>query len=143
MHPSISFALCVALAASLYQVFQRQTVGVNAYIVAISVSGVAILLGLLFSILLGKLSLADFPQSKMTWLYLACIGLCAFSIDFFTSKSYTAGGNVSVIGPVITCGAVLLSGVFGAIFFKEPLTLAKLAGFALMAGGIFLTSWKK
>lgn len=141
MHASVFFALCVALAASLYQVFQRLAAGVNPYLVAISVSAVAILFGLLLASIGGKLSVSEFPQSKIIWLYLILIGFCAFSIDFFTSKAYTSGGSVSVLGPIITSGIVILSAVFGALFFKEPITLLRIGGIALMAVGIGLASW--
>ncbi len=143
MHPSIFFALCVALVASLYQVFQRQAAGVNPYLVAIIVSGGAIVLGGLFALFGGRISSADLVQTKLTWLFLGLIGVCAFGIDFFTSKAYTAGGNISIIGPVITGGVVVFSGILGAIFFKEPLTLLRALGLVLITSGIFLTSWKK
>lgn len=141
MHSSVFFALCVALAAALYQVFQRQAAGVNPYLVAVSVSAVAILSGFFLSFFGGKLTLSEFPQSKIIWLYLVLIGFCAFSIDFFTSKAYTSGGSVSVLGPIITSGIVILSAVFGAVFFKEPITILRVGGIALMAIGIGLASW--
>lgn len=142
MQSSLFFALLVALAASLYQVCQRFAAGVNSYVVAIVVSAVAILFALLVGISTGRVSIAEFHLSKTLWLFLLLIGLSAFSIDFFSSKAYIAGGSVSTIGPIITSGVILLTGLFGIIFFKEPLTLMKLVGFGLMAGGVFLVSWK-
>lgn len=143
MHPSIFFALCVACVATLYQVFQRQVSGVNPYLVAITVSASAVLLGGIFTLFGGKISSADLVQTKYTWLFLVLIGFCAFGIDFFYSKAYTAGGNVSIIGPIVTSGVVVLSGIFGALFFKEPLTLMKALGLIFMTVGMFLTAWKK
>ncbi len=141
MNSSVFFALCVALAASLYQVFQRQAAGVNPYLVAITVSMVAMLSGLLLAFFGGKFAVADFPQSKMTWLAIVLIGCCAFAIDFFTSKAYTSGGSVSIIGPIITSTMVILSAIFGAVFFKEPVSALRISGIVLMAVGIGLASW--
>ncbi len=143
MHSSVFFALCVSLVAALYQVFQRQAAGVNSYLVAIVVSASAIIFGILFAALGGKVSSADLVQTKYTWLFLGLIGLCAFGIDFFYSKAYTAGGDISVIGPVVTSGIVIFSGILGAILFKEPLTLLRALGLFMMLVGIFLTAWKR
>ncbi|MBP9697766.1 MAG: EamA family transporter [Candidatus Moranbacteria bacterium] len=143
MSSSVFFALCVALAASLYQVFQRQVAGVNSYLVAIAVSFTAILFALLLILLGGKVTSVDLVQGKSAWFFLILIGLCAFGVDFFTSRAYTVGGSVSMIGPVITSGVIILSGIFGMIFFKEPFTLLKAAGLILMILGVFLTSWQK
>lgn len=140
MHSSIVFALCVAVVAALYQVFQRQASGVNPYIVGIMVSAVAIVFGGVAMLSGGKISASDITQAKSAWIFLVLIGLCAFGIDFFTSKAYSAGGSVSVIGPIIICGVVLLTAIFGALFFKEPLTLIRVFGIALMIGGMFLAS---
>jgi uncharacterized membrane protein len=143
MHPSIYFALAAALTASLYQVFQRQAAGTNPYIVAIAVSMTAAVAGLTMAIFGGKVHVADVVQAKSLWIFLVLIGLCAFGIDFFISKSYTAGGNVSIIGPILTSGVVILTGILGALFFEEPLTALKIAGLLLMTAGAFLASWTR
>lgn len=143
MQSSIIFALCVALSATLYQVFQRQVAGVNAYLVALVVSATAIVFGGCLAIFGGKIAPVDFSYGKVSWLFLVLIGVCAFGIDFFTAKAYTAGGDVSLISPIIVSGIVVFSGVFGALFFKESLTWFKIAGILFIALGAFLASWKK
>lgn len=143
MNSSLFFALCVSVTAVLYQVFQRQAAGVNAYLVAIITSAAAIIFGLVFSLLGSKISLTDFPRAKVSLVAIILIGICAFGIDFFTSKAYAAGGSVSLVGPIITSGMVILSAIVGAIFFKEPFTSLQVGGIALMTIGIFLASWGK
>lgn len=143
MNSSLFFALCVAVIAALYQVFQRQVGGVNSYLVAIIVSATAMTLGILLVFVGGKLTFMAIPQGKALWISLFLIGICAFGIDFFTSKAYNAGGSVSVIGPIITGGVVVFSGIFGVVLFKESLSLLKFIGIALIAFGAFLASWEK
>lgn len=143
MNSAIFFALCVAGTASLYQVFQRQSAGTNPYLVALVVSGSAILCGVSLIASGGKVTSSDLIQTKFTWFILFLIGLCAFGVDFLTSKAYSVGGDISIIGPVITSGIVVFSGILGVIFFKEPITFVKTLGLVLMVMGMVLTSWKK
>ena len=71
----------------------------------------------------------------MLWSVLT--GICVGVGTIFFFVLFQKGGPLSAV-PMILAGGAALMAVTGILFFKEPVTAARLAGIALALAGLFL-----
>ena len=64
-------------------------------------------------------------------------GICVGVGTIFFFVLFQKGGPLSAV-PMILAGGAALMAVTGILFFKEPVTVARLAGIALALAGLFL-----
>ncbi|MDO8538523.1 MAG: EamA family transporter [archaeon] len=141
LNEGIIFAVLTAVSLGAWTVFHNQaSPHINPIFGAIIVSLTAVIVGTIFLI----------PQIKNTTLFsnttgiifVILAGVLAFAIDYFALKAYASGINVSIAGPIIVGGSAAVASVIGFIFLHEPITLAKIAGMALIIiGAIVLTAF--
>jgi bacterial/archaeal transporter family protein len=73
--------------------------------------------------------------SGVFWSVLTGVCVGAGTILFFLL--FQKGGPLSAV-PMILAGGAAMMALAGIIFFKEPMTLARLAGIAMALAGLFL-----
>ncbi len=133
MNSGIVFALIAATSFGLWTVFHQLAADkINHLFGAIIVSLTAVIAGVFFLI----------PKMKTTTLYtdpkgvwiLVLAGLCALAIDYFALKAYGSGLAISVAGPIIIGGSMVIAALIG-FFMGESITLMKVLGLLLVIVG--------
>ena len=92
------------------------------------------------------------PKAKSVSLYsdpvgvvfLVLAGVCALGIDYFALKAYSSGLEVSVSGPIIIAGSIVVATMIGFMFLGETISIMKiLALIMIIVGSIILMSITK
>lgn len=134
MSQGIIFAILGALSFGLWTIFHQQASShINSLFGAILVSFTAVVVGIFIF----------FPKIKTVTLYsdpkgiilLILAGVCALGIDYFALKAYSSGLEVSVGGPIIIAGSIMIAAIIGFIFLNESVSVLKLAGILLIIIG--------
>ena len=133
MTSGLIYALLCAGCFGLYTVFHSSgAMYINSVLGAILVSATAVLFGVMF--LVPQLKQGSIQVSGKGLLFVALAGMCAFGIDYFAFKAYRSDIPVSVGGPLIIGGAILVASVVGFVF-GEQITLIKLLAILLIVAG--------
>lgn len=70
-------------------------------------------------------------------IYSILTGICVGAGTLFFFVLFQKGGPLSAV-PMILAGGAALMAIAGLVFFKEPVTLARVAGIVLALVGLFL-----
>jgi len=103
---------------------------------AIVVSLTAVVLGSIF--LIPQLKDITFFTNQKGLIFVILAGLSAFFIDYFALKTYASGISISVGGPIIIGGSVLIAAIIGVAVLGESISLMKVAGITLVAAGAII-----
>ena len=134
----IIFAVLAAFSFGLWTVFHKLAAPhINQVLGAIIVSFVAVLFGLLSTIL--QPNQFRFEANQKGLLFVALAGVCAFLIDFFALKTYANGLPVTVGGPIIIGGSIAVAVVIG-FFMGDSVTAMKIFGLLLLVAGAAILS---
>jgi transporter family protein len=139
MTQGLTFAAFAALAFGFWTVFHQQAANyIDKTFGAILVSFTAVIFGLFF--LIPGLKSKQLVSNPRGILFIVLAGLCAFAIDFFALKAYGSGLKVSVGGPMIIGGSVVIATIIG-FFLGDGFNLIKLSGIILTTAGLILISF--
>jgi len=100
------------------------------------VSLTAVVLGSIF--LIPQLKDITFFTNQKGLIFVILAGLSAFFIDYFALKTYASGISISVGGPIIIGGSVLIAAIIGVAVLGESISLMKVAGITLVAAGAII-----
>ncbi len=133
MNKGIIYAIISACSFGAWTFFQQRASGkVNYVFGAILISLTAVIFGSLF--LLPKLKSTVLFTDWRAIIFIVLAGLCAFAIDFFALRAYGSGLSVSIVGPIIFSGSIVVACIIG-IFCGESITLMKFLGIILTVAG--------
>lgn len=135
----IVFAILGALSFGLWTVFHKlASPYINQIFGAIIVSFTALIFGGLVFLIKGRgVELVNDPKG-IAFIILA--GVSAFFIDFLALQAYSKGLPLTIGGPIIIGGSMVVAVVVGLVL-GEPITLTKILGIALIViGGIVLAA---
>ncbi len=143
MKIGIAFALIVAIAGQvLYHITQKSVApGAHPVVSLIGFYVVAALLSLPLFLLFPVSGSVVEEVGKLNWAVYA-VGASIVLIEIGFLLAYRAGAELSGAF-VLTSAAVTISTLLvGLFFFREAVSLTRLAGIALCLAGIGLISWK-
>lgn len=138
MNPII-FAFLAAASFGLWTVFHKlASPFVNQIFGAILVSLTAVIVGVFYFLVKAKnVQLVSNPKGIF---FVILAGVAAFFIDFLALQAYSRGLSLSIGGPVIIGGSMLITVLIG-FFLGEPITGLKILGTAMIVvGGAILAS---
>ena len=72
-------------------------------------------------------------------LFAVLAGICALVIDYFALKAYGSGLAISIAGPIIIGGSIVVAVLIG-FFLGESITLIKIIGLAFVIVGAGILS---
>ena len=75
--------------------------------------------------------------AKINWTTIV-FGICIFALEFGYLNIYRVGWNINTAPMVANIMLAVILLIIGAIFFKETLTVRKVAGVAVCAAGLIL-----
>jgi len=136
MNQGIIFAIIAAVAFGTWTVFHQQAADkINYLFGAIIVSLTAVIVGLIF--LLPNIKTTNLFSNPKGILFMILAGVCALAIDYFALKAYGSGLAISVAGPIIIGGSIVVAVLIG-FFLGESITLIKIIGltFVIIGAGI-------
>lgn len=138
------YAAIVLTVASnvLYHVFQKITPAAANPLLALAVTyatSTAFCLGL-FLILPDHKTLVE-SLKVITWPS-AALGLAIVGLELGFLLAYRSGWNISSAALASTVAVAMVLLPLGLVFFRERLTVANSAGFALCIAGLVLMNWK-
>ena len=139
MNQGIIFAIIAAVAFGTWTVFHQQAADkINYLFGAIIVSLTAVIVGLMF--LLPNIKTTNLFSNPKGILFMVLAGVCALAIDYFALKAYGSGLAISVAGPIIIGGSIVIAVLIG-FFLGESITLIKIIGlsFVIIGAGILST----
>ncbi|MDP2908023.1 MAG: EamA family transporter [Nanoarchaeota archaeon] len=124
-------ALVAALAYGLHNIFTKIAAGhisdaLGAFLLEITAS-VCILLYIFFLITTNE----KFSFSSRGVIFSIVAGICVGVGTVLYFYIFSHGGELSIAGPLVLVGGVLLMAVAGIIFFKEKVSLIKIVGITL------------
>jgi bacterial/archaeal transporter family protein len=138
MTQGLTFAIFAALAFGFWTVFHQQAANyLDKTFGAILVSLTAVIFGLFF--LIPGIKSKHLVSNPKGIIFIALAGVCAFAIDYFALKAYGSGLKVSVGGPMIIGGSVIVATIIG-FFLGDAFNLIKICGITLVAIGLVLIS---
>lgn len=105
---------------------------------AILVSAVAILTGGI--VIFSRYRPAELSITLPGFIFVCLAGAAAFCVDYFTLKTYTAGLDVSIAGPVIIGGSIAVASTLGFMLGEQCSAGKMLAIFLVITGSIILAS---
>ncbi len=144
MKTGLVIAFLIAIAGQvLYHVTQKSiSAGAHPVISLLTFYLVAAVLTLPLFLLLPLAGSVGAEIQKLNWaVYGVAVSIVMIEIGFLLA--YRAGAELSSAA-VLTASVVAVSTlVIGALFFREPLSVAKLAGIVLCLAGIGLMTWKQ
>jgi transporter family protein len=127
------FAVLASLAFGTLPIFHKLASSwVHSIFGAFIVSLAAVLSASMFLLFRMK-SITLFTHSKGI-LFAALAGVCAFLFDVFALRSYSSGLPVSIGGPLIVGGSIVVTTMLGFLL-GESLVLMKVVGIALVIAG--------
>ncbi len=131
-------ALVAALAYGLHNIFTKIAAGhlsdsLGAFVLEITAT-VCILLYIFFLITTNE----KFSFSSRGVMFSIFAGICVGVGTVLYFYIFSHGGELSIAGPLVISGGVLLMAVAGIVFFKESVSFAKIMGIALCLVGIWM-----
>jgi transporter family protein len=131
-------ALVAALAYGLHNIFTKIAAGhisdaLGAFLLEITAS-VCILLYIFFLITTNE----KFNFTSRGVIFSIIAGICVGVGTVLYFYIFSHGGALSIAGPLVISGGVLLMAVAGIVFFKESVSFAKIMGIALCLIGIWM-----
>ncbi|MBI2971576.1 MAG: EamA family transporter [Candidatus Aenigmarchaeota archaeon] len=130
----ILFAVVTAVSFAVWTVFHQQaSAHVNPVFGALVVSTTAAILAAIVLVMQMKGQPLVTDQRGIIFVLLA--GIAAFAIDFFALRTYASGLPISIGGPVIIGGSVLIAAVIGLVVLGESISVMKIVGIALVVAG--------
>lgn len=135
MNP-ILFAVLAAFSFGFWTVFHKlASPYINQIFGAILVSLVAVIFGgLYFLIHRNSTELVSNPKGVI---FLVCAGIAAFFIDLLALQAYSRGLSITVGGPIIIGGSIMVATVIG-FFMGDTITGIKVLGITLLVAGAAL-----
>lgn len=133
MSPGFVFAVLAALAFGTLPIFHKLASSWVHSIFGAFIVSLAAVLSALMILLFRMKSITLFTHPKGI-LFAALAGGCAFLFDVFALRSYSSGLPVSIGGPLIVGGSIVITTVIGFIL-GESLVIMKVVGIALVIAG--------
>ena len=132
MNP-IYLAILAAVSFGLWTVFHKLAAPhINQIFGAIIVSAVAVIVG--FVILIPRFKSIELVQDWRGIVFVILAGITAFFIDFLALSAYGKGLPVSIGGPIIIGGSMVLATIVG-FFLGESVSVLKIVALILIIGG--------
>ncbi len=132
MHP-IVYAIIAASAFGLWTVFHKiASPHIDRLLGAILVSLAAVVLGGI--LILFRTKNAPLVTNPKGVIFLVLAGVAALAIDYFALQAYSRGLPVSLGGPIIIGGSILMATVAG-LFMGDALSALKVLGILLIIAG--------
>lgn len=138
MNPVI-FAILTATSFGLLTVFHKlASPYINQIFGAILVSFTALIFGgIVFLFNMKGVQLFSNPKGIF---FIILAGVAAFFLDFLALQTYSRGLSVTIGGPIIIGGSMVVAVVVGFLL-GEPITVLKILGIAfIVVGGIILAA---
>ena len=133
MQPGIVFSIIAAIAFGLWTVFHDQAAKhVNSLLGAIIVSLTAVILGMF--LLLPHIKTTSLVSNPKGIIFAVLAGICALAIDYFALKAYGTGIEVSIAGPIIIGGSIVVASTIG-FFMGDSISIAKIVGLIFVIVG--------
>jgi uncharacterized membrane protein len=76
--------------------------------------------------------------SRRAVLYAFAVGIMYSTVTFCMYVAFRTGAPISLASPLVRLGGLILAGLAGLIFWKEPVTIRYLAGTGLVCLGLYL-----
>jgi uncharacterized membrane protein len=132
----IIYPLLAAFFLGIWSIFHKiASKDTNNLLGATLISLIASFVGALFLLYLTlKGNKINIPSYK-SLIALFFAGISALLIDFFTLKAYSVNLPISIVGPLIIGGSMLIAVLIGALFFGEKLSLVHYLGIILVIVG--------
>ena len=129
----IVFSIIAAIAFGLWTVFHDQAAKhVNSLLGAIIVSLTAVILGMF--LLLPHIKTTSLVSNPKGIIFAVLAGICALAIDYFALKAYGTGIEVSIAGPIIIGGSIVVASTIG-FFMGDSISIAKIVGLIFVIVG--------
>lgn len=130
---AVIFAALTATVFGLWTVFhQRASAHINSVFGALVVSATAVIVALTF--LLPRIQVTTLYSNPKGILFAALAGVTAFGIDYFALRAYSAGGQISIVGPIIIAGSIAVATVIG-FFLGEAISPMKILALLMIIIG--------
>jgi len=131
-------ALVAALAYGLHNIFTKIAAGhVSDGLGALLLEATATLCIVIYLIFI----LSDenkFSFTSRGALFSIIAGICVGVGTVLYFYIFSHGGELSIAGPLVISGGVLLMSVAGVVFFKESVSLTKILGIVLCVAGLWM-----
>ncbi len=132
--------LLVAMLFGLYHVFTKLAAGrLPDAVGAFWLEGLA-LIGVGVFLVITRQSLVGPAVTKTGLIFALAAGACVGLGTVLNFTIYRLQGSLSVAGPIVLLGAVVIMAVAGILLFKEQLTISKAAGWLCAIAAIWLLS---